>query len=61
MTYTESINELEEIVNELENGNISIDDLSEKVNRATELLKICKGFLKKTEVDVEEILKELEE
>lgn len=61
MTYTEAITELENIVKDLETGNISVDELSEKVNRAAELLKICKSFLKKTEVDVEEILKELED
>ena len=59
MNYTEAIQELEEIVQEIETGKISVDDLSEKVSRAAELTNHCKGILKKTEVDVEQILKEL--
>jgi exodeoxyribonuclease VII small subunit len=60
-TYTESILELEEIVANLEQGNINVDELSEKVNRASELIRFCKQKLQKTESDVEQILKELNE
>ncbi|MGP8216393.1 MAG: exodeoxyribonuclease VII small subunit [Bacteroidia bacterium] len=60
LNYTNAYNELQEIVNEIENGNISVDELSEKVKRAALLIKICKTKLTKTEEDVNTILKELE-
>ena len=50
-----------EIVQEIENGDISVDVLSEKVKRASILLRFCKEKLKQTEVDVDQILKDLSE
>ncbi len=58
--YTDSFNELQNIVTEIEKGEISVDELSEKVKRAAELIKICKAKLTSTEEDVSKILKELE-
>ncbi|MDP4281827.1 MAG: exodeoxyribonuclease VII small subunit [Bacteroidota bacterium] len=58
--YTEAFEELQEIVSEIEQGEISVDELSEKVKRATYLIKICKAKLTTTEEDVSKILKELE-
>ncbi|MDR2385114.1 MAG: exodeoxyribonuclease VII small subunit [Tannerella sp.] len=57
--YTEAFEELKKIVTEIEQKDISIDDLSEKVKRATQLIKICKSKLDSTEEDVNLILKEL--
>ena len=37
MKYEEAYNELQEIVNEIENGSISVDELSEKVKRTTHI------------------------
>ena len=59
--YTEAFEELQEIVLEIEQGEISVDELSEKVKRAAILIKICKAKLTNTEQDVAEILKELEQ
>jgi exodeoxyribonuclease VII small subunit len=59
--YTEAFDELQEIVLEIEQGEISVDELSEKVKRAAILIKICKAKLTNTEQDVAEILKELEQ
>jgi exodeoxyribonuclease VII small subunit len=58
--YTEAFKELQEIVLEIEQGEISVDELSEKVKRAAVLIKICKAKLTSTEEDVARILKELE-
>lgn len=58
--YTEAFEELQEIVSEIEQGEISVDGLSEKVKRAAVLIKICKAKLVTTEEDVAGILKELE-
>ncbi len=61
LNYTEAYQELMEIVAEIENGDISVDVLSDKVKRASILLKFCKAKLKQTEVDVDQILKDLSE
>jgi exodeoxyribonuclease VII small subunit len=58
--YAEAYEELQRIVSEIENGEISVDELSEKVKRATELIRICKLKLSTTEEDVNKILKDLE-
>lgn len=60
MLYTEAFDELQEIVSDIEQGEISVDELSEKVKRATELIRICKTKLNSTEENVKEILKELD-
>ena len=58
--YTKAFEELQAIVTEIEQGEISVDELSEKVKRATELIQKCKLKLTTTEEDVNAILKELE-
>ena len=60
INYVESFNELQIIVSEIEKGEISVDELSEKVKRAAELIKICKSKLTTTEEDVNKILRELD-
>lgn len=60
INYTEAYTELQKIVSEIEQGNITVDQLTEKVKRATELIKICKSKLSTTEEDVKKILAELE-
>lgn len=57
--YTEAFRELQEIVSEIEQGEISVDELSEKVKRASLLISICKTKLATTEEDVNKILKEI--
>lgn len=58
--YTEAFEELQEIVSEIEQGEISVDELSEKVKRASLLIRICKNKLATTEEDVNTILRELD-
>jgi exodeoxyribonuclease VII small subunit len=60
ITYSKAFEELQAIVSEIEEGEISLDDLSEKLNRAAYLIKICKKKLSTTEKDVNEILQDLE-
>ncbi len=58
--YSEAFEELQNIVSEIEAGEISVDELSGKVKRAALLIKICKHKLTSTEEDVNRILIELE-
>jgi len=59
--YAEAFEELQNIVGEIEKGEISVDELSVKVKRAAGLIRICKLKLSATEEDVERILKELDD
>jgi exodeoxyribonuclease VII small subunit len=59
ITYTAAFEELKEIVDQLENDNISVDELTEKMKRATVLMKICRDKLTKTEEEVSKTIAEL--
>ncbi len=59
--YTTAFEELQIIVSEIEKGEISVDELSEKVKRAATLIKVCRNKLATTEEDVNQILRELDE
>ncbi len=61
ITYTQAFEELKEIVSGMEEGEISVDELSEKVKRAAFLIRLCKSKLIAVEGDVNGILKDLEE
>ena len=58
--YTDAFDELQQIVQEIEEGEITVDELALKVKRAAQLIRICKTKLTTTEEDVNEILKQLE-
>lgn len=59
INYTDAFQELQDIVTAMENGDIGLDDLSEKVKRAGVLIQVCKEKLTTTEEDVQKILLEL--
>ncbi|MDD4144265.1 MAG: exodeoxyribonuclease VII small subunit [Prolixibacteraceae bacterium] len=61
ITYNEAVNEIEEILNKIEQEEFDVDELAEKVKRVSTLLKICKDKLMKTNEQVEQILKEMDE
>lgn len=60
LKYDEAMSELEELVRDMEYGEISVDELSEKIKRSAYLIRHCKSKLKSTEEDVDSILKEME-
>jgi len=60
-TYTEAYAELQALVRLLENAEISVDELSEKIKTATELIKICEEKLTATEIEVGKIIQGLKE
>lgn len=61
ISYNEAMSEVEEILEKIENEELDVDDLAEKVKRVSVLLKICKDKLLKTNEQVEQILKEMED
>ncbi len=56
--YSEAVNEIEDILRQIENEELDVDDLSEKVKRAYFLLRLCKDKLHTTEKDIENIMKD---
>ena len=56
ITYTEAFDELQQIVQEMENADISVDELSDKIKRCTMLIKLCKDKLTKTEAEIAKIM-----
>lgn len=58
--YNEAINEIEEILEQMENDEMDVDDLSEKVKRVSFLIRACREKLLQTEAEVEKILKDME-
>ena len=59
--YNEAISEIEDILRQIENEEMDVDDLSDKVKRAYFLLKFCKEKLHSTEKDIEKIMKDFSE
>ncbi len=58
ITYQAAVKEIEDILEKIEEGQLDVDELSKNVKRVTELLKICKSKLHKTEDEVNKILED---
>ena len=56
VSYSEAMAEIESIIGQMEDGDLDIDILGEKVKRVTELIKFCKEKLHKTGEEVNKIL-----
>ncbi len=61
MGYVEAITEIEDILAKIEDNRLDVDELAEQVKRVSVLLKVCKEKLHNTEIEVENILKEIED
>lgn len=59
ITYTQAVNELEELVKKMQDSNCSIDNLSQYTKRSKELLDICKQRLTATDEELKRILTEM--
>jgi len=59
ISYDDSFEELQEIMQDLQEDEISVDELSAKVKRAAELLKMCNQILRDTEKNVGDLIKDL--
>jgi len=58
--YSEAIEELNAILEGLESERIDVDEVSLKVKRAIELIRICREKIATTELQVKKIVKEFE-
>lgn len=58
-SYESALEELKTIVSDIENDTVSVDELTKKVKRASELIKFCKNVLTKTETEVNSALDDM--
>lgn len=58
LSFEESLEKLEEIVNKLENGDVPLDDAIDEFNKAMQLVKICNSKLNAAEESIAKIIKE---
>ncbi len=58
MKYEEAVAQLEEIVEKMENDELDIDQLTDQLKRAKELVKVCKDKLTKTDGEIKKLLRE---
>ena len=56
ITYTEAIEEIEDILGRIESGELDVDGLTEKVRRVADLLETCKKKLKTTEKEIQKVI-----
>ena len=56
INFEENIKELEQIVHDLESGNVALDEALEKFNKAYELSRECDTKLKEVSESVNKIL-----
>ena len=52
MDYTGAFAKLEELVAQLEEGDIQLEDLAAKIEQANELIAICEKKLRRTDEEV---------
>ena len=58
--YSEAVLELNNILEDLESERVDVDELSVKVKRAVELIKLCREKIETTEFEVRKIVKEFD-
>lgn len=58
MKYEEAMNRLEQIVRQMENDQLDIDVIGDKLKEAQRLAKLCKAKLTKTDEEIKAILAE---
>ena len=58
-SFNDAVTEIENILHNIESGDLDIDKLSVEVKRASELIKECQKKLKITEEEINSIFKDL--
>ena len=58
LKYETAFAELQAIVRKMENDELDIDQMSDQLRRAQQLIKLCKDKLTKTDEEIKKILAE---
>lgn len=60
-TYSQAISRLEQIVSQIDNNELDIDQLADKIKEANGLIAFCQSKLTKADTEIEKILAEKRE
>lgn len=60
-TYSQAMNRLETIVRQIDNNELEIDQLAEKIKEANEIITYCSNRLTQAEQEVEKLLTQKQE
>ena len=58
-SFNEAVIEIEDILGQIESGELDVDKLSVEVKRASELIRQCQKKLRTTEEEINSIFKDL--
>jgi len=58
--YADAMRELDEILEELERDDLDVDVLAARVQRASELIQLCRGRIARAQADVDRVVTDLE-
>ena len=61
MTYSEAIKELETILRALETDAVDVDDLTARVERSAELIRLCRHKLRHAEASLDRVFDTLDD
>ena len=61
MTYREAIEELETILRALETDAVDVDDLTARVERSAELIRLCRRKLRHAEASLDQVFDTLDD
>jgi len=61
ITYSDAFEELKALISDLEQGEITVDELATKVKRAALLIELCKKKLTATEEEVNKVIESMKE
>lgn len=58
--YADALSELERILAELERDNVDVDHLASRVQRAAELIRLCRERIGNARLQIEQVVAELD-
>jgi len=59
--YSEAVEELEAILSDLEESDVDVDVLAEKVARASELIRVCRERISNAKLQIDKVVAGLED
>ncbi len=61
LNYDQAYNDLQKILFDLQQSETSVEELTQKIKKASELISFCKTKLRSTEKEIQKLLKDSEE
>jgi exodeoxyribonuclease VII small subunit len=60
LSYSESVSELEQILNKLEKNDVPLEELTPLIKRASELIQLCKSKLHEMDGEIQQLLDDIQ-